>query len=124
MKGNAIIERTMLGYEDHGILTCFLYLVQTGSGQGFGGYVLDDIPKKNERGDRVGDRRSSILCGFWIKRILEVVGVDKWEALVGKHIRVDGTNFGTITGIGHIIEDKWFYPNKEIKEMRNESTMD
>ena len=35
---NAVIQSTMLGYEDHGILTCFLHLDYSGAGQGFGGY--------------------------------------------------------------------------------------
>ena len=115
MKGNAKITSTMLGYEDHGILTCFLNLEQQGKGQGFGGYVLDDIPLKDERGTGIGDRRPNKLCGFWIKRILETVGVEKWEDLEGKFIRVDGEEFGDISGIGHIIDDKWFYPKKELK---------
>lgn len=116
MKGNAIIERTMLGYEDHGILTCFLCLKQSSSGQGFGGYTLDDRPKKDKEGNRYGGREPAVFAGFWIKRILEVVGVSKWEDLVGKHIRVVGEEFGTIKGIGNIIEDKWFYPEREMKE--------
>ena len=119
MKGNAIIERTMLGYEDHGIMTCFLYLKQEGSGQGFGGYGLDAKPLKDKQG-HYGDRRPSKFAGFWIKRILETVGVEKWEDLSGKHIRVDGEEFGDILGIGNIINDKWFYPKKEIEDLKDE----
>ena len=120
MKGNAIIESTMLGYEDHGIMTCFLHLKQSGSGQGFGGWCLDNRPPKGKDGYRQGDREPSRLAGFWIKRILEVVGVDKWEDLVGKHVRVDGEEFGEIRGIGHIIEDKWFYPKEEVNKYIDE----
>ena len=39
---NAIITGTYLGIEDHGILTFWLYLDYGGSGQGFGGYQLDN----------------------------------------------------------------------------------
>jgi hypothetical protein len=106
MKGNALIESTMLGYEDHGILTCYLMLKQKGSGQGFGGYRLD-APKGY-----------SIYTDFWIKRILEVVGVKTWEELVGKHVQVKGEEYGTIEGIGHITDDLWFYPAKEIEKLR------
>lgn len=112
MKINAQIVNTMLGYEDHGILTCMLSLKQDCTRQSFGGYVMDDIPLKNE-----SDRQPSIMAGFWIKRILETVGVDKWEDLTGKYIRVDGEK-NNIHGIGHIIEEKWFYPSKELKEFR------
>jgi len=104
MKGNAQIKRTTLGYEDHGILTCWLYLEQSGSGQGFGGYRLY-APKGN-----------SIYTDMWVKRILEVVGVREWESLPGKYVRVEGEEFGKIEGIGNILEDKWFYPAKELKE--------
>ena len=44
------------------------------------------------------------------------MGVDKWEDLVEKHVRVDGEEFGEIRGIGHIIKDKWFYPKKEVNK--------
>lgn len=106
MNGNAKIERTMLGYEDHGILTCSLTLTQQSSGQGFGGFRLD-APKGKQ----------SIMGTFWIKRILEVVGVSKWEDLPGKYIRVAGEEFGEIYGIGHITDDLWFYPKREIEAL-------
>jgi len=107
MKGNAKITSTMLGYEDHGILTCMIHLTQGASGQGFGGWRLDSYSKK------LKCKTDSAYAGFWMRRLLEVVGVEKWEDLKGKYIRVDGEEFGNIEGIGHIIEDKWFYPNKE-----------
>lgn len=117
MNGNAIIEGTMLGYENHGIMTCYLHLKQAGCGQGFGGYTLDDIPLKDAQGHCYGDRQPSVICGFWIKRILETVGVEKWEALKGQYVRVIGTS-GQIEAIGHITEDKWFYPKTEIEALR------
>ena len=119
MKGNAKIESTMLGYEDHGILTCFLNLEQGATGQGFGGFGLDGQPNKDKKGNRIGDRQPNKMAGFWIKRILETVGVGEWEKLKGKYIRVDGEEFGDIFGIGHITEDKWFYPKKEIELFKN-----
>jgi hypothetical protein len=105
MTGNAQIESTMLGYEDHGILTCFLMLKQKGSSQGFGGYRLD------------APEGYGIYTDFWIKRILEVVGVGKWEDLEGKYVQVRGEEFGTIAAIGHITDDIWFEPRKEIDAM-------
>lgn len=104
MKGNAVIGRTTLGYEDHGILTCWLHLEQDGSGQGFGGYRLD-APKDAD----------SVYTNWWIKRILKTVGANTWEELPCKFVRTVGEDFGIIKGIGHIIEDKWFYPEKEIE---------
>jgi len=106
MKGNAKISNTFLGYEkDHGLLTCFLYLEQDCSSQGFGGYRID-APKDAD----------SPYAAFWIKRILEVVGVSSWEELKGQYLRVEGENYGQITGIGHITKNVWFFPKKEIQE--------
>jgi len=109
MEGNAQITSTMLGFEDHGILTCFLMLEQKGAVQGFGGYRLD-APKNVQ----------PPMGTFWVKRILETVGVQKWEDLPGKYVRVVGEKFGDITGIDHITEDRWFYPRKETDSLRVE----
>lgn len=111
MKGNARIESTMLGYEEHGMLTCFLHLTQEGSGQGFGGYRLDS-PKGY-----------SVFTDMWIKKILETVGVNKWEDLSGKYVRVIGEEFGSIEAIGHITDDKWFHPEREIKALKNSNLL-
>jgi hypothetical protein len=107
---NAIITGTQLGYEDHGILTAFLQLDYGNSGQGFGGYQLDTYSKENE------GRTASIGCGFFIQRVLEVVGVDRWEQLNGKHIRVI-SDWNKVQGIGHILKDEWFFPEKEFKKL-------
>ena len=104
MKGNAKIVKTMLGIEDHGLLTFFLHLQADGTGQGFGGYRLD-APKD----------KPSITCCYCVQRILMTVGVEKWEDLTGKFVRVDGEEWGQIFGIGHITDNKWFYPEKELK---------
>lgn len=43
-----------------------------------------------------------------IAKILEVVGVDRWEDLKGKHVRIAFNDLGsTVTRIGNIIENKW-----------------
>ncbi len=41
----------------------------------------------------------------------------EWNDLAGQHVRVEGEDYGDIRGIGHITEDRWFYPNKELAEM-------
>lgn len=93
MEINAQIESTMLGIEDHGIMTFFLHLKFNSCGQGFGGYSL--------RGEK------SIYA---VRAVLEVVGVSRWEDLKGKYVRIrkDDLYGGDILAIGHIIEDRWF----------------
>ena len=104
---NAKISSTMLGIEDHGIMTFSLMMDMGGCGQGFGGYALDG------KAGNVGHSKS-IQC---IRKILETVDVREWEDLKGKLVRIrknDEFN-GPILAIGHIIEDRWF----DIKEFWN-----
>jgi hypothetical protein len=104
---NAVIEGTMLGYEDHGILTCMLHLNYGGSGQGFGGYALDSY----DGNDRIGTAYGM----EFVRRILKTVGVEKWEDLKRKHVRVKA-EWGKVHSIGHIIEDIWFTPVDDMKD--------
>ena len=100
---NAVIDNIMLGVEDHGILTFYLSLDYGSGNQDFGGYELDTYNKIKKK--RVGHR----ACSDFILKILEVVGVKKWEELRGQYIRVDA-EYNKIHGIGNILKDKWFYP--------------
>lgn len=105
---NAKIESTMLGFNEMGIFTCHLDLNYEGYGQGFGSHVL---AAKNESKD------TSIPINYganYIKKLLEAVGVEKWENLKGKYVRVDHS-WNKIYRIGHIIKDKWFDPEDFFK---------
>lgn len=110
---NAKITGTMLGFEDHGIMTCFIYLEMDGGGVGFGGYGLDEYDKNKEK--RVG-----VGVGLdFIREIMEVVGVEKWEDLKGKYIRLDAEGWGgKALGIGNIMKDKWLYPEEFFNEFK------
>lgn len=92
---NGRITSTMLGREDHGVLTFMLY-VQGGI---IGGFALDQCDC--ETGERIF-KASGLEA---ISKILEVVGVDTWEDLPHKCVRFED-DF-PITKIGHITEDKW-----------------
>ena len=102
---NAKIRSTMLGVEDHGIMTCMLHVEGDGWGQGFGGYSFDSWDEKLKK--RVG---SSYGIEF-IKNILETLEVGKWEQLPGTYVRIEN-DFGKIYAIGHITKDKWFRPSE------------
>lgn len=100
---NAKITSTMFGREDHGILT-FMVFVEFGcSGCGIGGYAIDQY-------DRGTEKRVFSAKGLEaISKILEIVGVDKWEDLPNKYIRIKDNGWGsTIDEIGNLMEDKWF----------------
>jgi hypothetical protein len=107
---NAIIENVELEIEDHDILTCMLFLDFGGSIQGFGGYALGNSNclqnKKN-------------YCGHFIRRCLEVSGVNNWNKLKGKTVRVrflEGTYNEKINAIGHIVKEDWFCPEEDFME--------
>jgi hypothetical protein len=109
---NAIITSTSLGVEDHGIFSAFLTLDFGGSGQGFGGYALDQ--HNGKRGQ--DSKRIGTAYGMeFIRRIMDTVGVSKWEDLRGKYIRVR-SDHRKIEAIGHLIEDRWFCPETDLRE--------
>lgn len=101
---NAKITSTKLGREDHGIMTFMIFIEISGGGCcGIGGYSLDGYDKNLQK--RVF-RAESMEA---ISKILDVVGVDNWEELSGKYIRVKDNGWGsTIDEIGNLMEDKWF----------------
>lgn len=100
---NAKIRSTMLGREDHGIMTFMIYIDARDFSCGVGGFCLDGYDKESKT--RVFKAESLEA----ISKVLEVVGVNKWEDLPGKYIRFEDNGWGsTVTKIGNIIEDKWF----------------
>lgn len=101
---NAIIESTMLGREEHGIMTFMLFIsFDDITFCGVGGYALDERGKTSSK--RVFQAKSMEA----ISKVLEVVGVTKWEDLPGKYIRFeDNEGNSPITKIGNILSGKWF----------------
>ena len=101
---NAQIKSTMLGREDHGIMTFSIYIkFDKCVGCGIGGYALDEYNKETKT--RVFRAESMEV----ISKILETVGVETWEQLPGKYIRIKDNGWGsTIDEIGNLMEDKWF----------------
>lgn len=101
---NAIIKSTMLGREDHGIMTFMIFIVfDKCVSCGVGGYELDEYDKGSKKRVFRAESMGSI------SKVLDVVGVDRWEDLPGKYIRIEDNGWGsTINKIGNITEDKWF----------------
>ena len=103
MVKNARITSTMLGREDHGIMTFMIYIDAGNFSCGVGGFCLDEFNMDSQT--RVFRAKSMKA----VSEILNVVGVDKWEDLPGKYIRFEDDGWGsTVTKIGNIIDDKWF----------------
>ena len=101
---NAKITRTMLGFEDHGILTYMLYLDYGGSGQGAGGICCGNSEKQSEH------------LAVHVVGILETVGVETWEGLPGKDCRVL-CGHAQVYKIGNYLRDKWWSIGEMPKEI-------
>lgn len=100
---NAKIIGTHLGPEDHGIFTASISLEFDGARQSFGGYYL-----KGE------------ATYIFVSGVLDAVGVAKWEALIGTHVRVEKEGYrGPLTRIGHIVRDQWFCPKEALAALEN-----
>lgn len=116
------IKRTTLGIEDHGIMSAMLHVEWKGGGIGVGGYTLDG-PRKDDDGKRLG-RFGSAFGMDHIIRILETVGVEKWEALPGKQVIVlfkDGGGWGsTACGIAGITNENVLDFKKHVALFINE----
>lgn len=101
---NAEITSTMLGREDHGIMTFMIFVKFDKCVHcGIGGYAIDQYDQETK------SRVFAVKGLEAISRIMEVVGVNKWEDLSGKYIRIKDNGLGsTIDEIGNLMEDEWF----------------
>jgi len=107
---NAVITSASISKADRNLLDAWLYLEYESGGQGFGGYALY-LPK-----DFTHHKDGGNIAGHFIFRCMEVAGVDTWEQLRGKTIRVKATR-SKVHAIGHIIKDDWFSPEIDFKNI-------
>ena len=104
---NAQIDFVRLSVADFGCLTFDMMLSYGDSEcQGFGTYQLYYPNNKMLLG----------TAGIFIWRILKTAGVSEWRELEGKFVRVRIED-KLITAIGNILEDKWFCPKEEFKDL-------
>jgi hypothetical protein len=112
---NAIIDDMSIDDGDRGLLTAWLFLDYGGTHQGFGGISLY-LSK-----DYTHHKLSCGFAGHFIYRCMEIAGVNKWQNLKGKSIRVKLSNDGfgaSIISIGHIIKDDWFNPSEDFNSQK------
>lgn len=100
---NAKITATEITMADYGCLTFRVCVEGSGWGCWIGGYCIGKgylDAKEFEGYDRGLEA---------IMRVMDTVGVNRWEDLKGKYIRVETNGCGgTVHKIGHIMRDKWF----------------
>lgn len=114
---NVKITNVSLTMADHGCLTFYLTLEGDGWGINYGGYCIgfgflgsDSFTAENGSG----------LVA--IMRIMDTVGVERWEDLKGKYIRIVNEGWGSsVKKIGNIIEDKWFDIDEFFKNYNKEN---
>lgn len=108
---NMKIERTSLTMADHGCLTFFLTISGGALGCNFGGFSLGHgyVGSNHFEGSAKGMEA--------IMRVMDTVGVDRWEDLTGKYIRMVYPGLGgSVKKIGHITENKWFDIEEHFKK--------
>ena len=100
---NAKITKVSITMADHGCVTFWVFVEGKGWGCGIGGYCIGHGYLGAKKFDGSGDGIEAMA------RIMDVVGVEKWEDLTGKYCRVQmGNSWDGIHTIGNVIEDKWF----------------
>lgn len=110
---NALIKSVSITMADHGCVTFWINVEGYGWGCGIGGYCIGHgyLGAKEDFFDGSG------LGIEAMARIMDTVGVDKWEDMNGKYCRVESDGWGSkITKIGNIVQDKWFDIDAFFKE--------
>ena len=102
---NALITNVDLSMADHGCLTLSMTLDGGGWGVVYGGYCLG----KGYLGADDDFFDGSAAGMEYLMRIMDTVGVEKFQNLKGKYVRVATKGWGdSIKIIGNIIKDQWF----------------
>lgn len=103
---NAKITKASITMADHGCLTFWVYLEGYGWGCGFGGYCIGKGFLGGNDDEFTAEYGDGLVA---MMRVMNVVGVEKWEDLPGKYIRCKvGRGSEGVKEIGNIIKNKWF----------------
>mgnify|MGYP007087858505 CR=1 FL=1 len=100
---NARITGTNFGIQEDGSMVFYLTLEADHKVYHVGGIALDRYDEST--GCRVSFGRGMHA----IRRVLETVGVSRWEDLPGSFVRVEESAWGSVVfRFGNILEDRWF----------------
>lgn len=102
---NALIESVDISMADHGCITLYITLKGKSWGVVYGGHCLGHgyLGAKDDFFDGSGEGMESIA------RIMNVVGVSRFNDMKGEYIRVATKGLGSsVNIIGNILNDEWF----------------
>lgn len=112
---NAKITSVDLSMADHGVATLRLVLEGAGWGCVYGGYVLGKGYLGADKFEGSAKGMESII------RIMDVVGVEQFNDMTGKIVRVATTGWAdSIKIIGNVLSDKWFDIDSFFKDKESE----
>lgn len=104
---NARIKSVSISMADHDCLTFGIVLDGKAWGCVYGGYAIGDGYLGAD--DDFFKARSNGAGLVAMMKIMDTVGVERWEDLVDKYVRVVVKGGSSpIKIIGNIVEDKWF----------------
>ena len=102
---NALITKVDLSMADHGCLTLAMTLDGGGWGVVYGGYCLG----KGYLGADDDFFDGSAAGMEYLMRIMDTVGVERFQDLKGKYVRVATKGWGgSVKIIGNILKEQWF----------------
>lgn len=116
---NAHIMSADLSMANHGCLTLEICIRGSCWGASFGGYSMGNgyVGAEEFIGD--GNGLESVM------RIMDVVGVERFNSLKGKYIRIaQDSNSGPIEIIGNILNDHWFDIKSFYEDKRRDKNKD
>lgn len=117
---NAKITSVDLSMADHGVMTLSLVLEGSGWGVVYGGYVIG----KGYLGCDDNYIAGSASGMESLIRIMLIIGVERFQDLKNKYVRVASKGWGdSIKIIGNVMKDQWFDIDsffKDEKENNNE----
>lgn len=113
---NAMIEDVDLSMADYGVFSLSLVLKGSGWGCVYGGYVIGSGYLGADEFEGSAKGMESIM------RIMDVVGVSKFNDMKGRIVRVAVKGLGSsVKIIGNVLKDNWFdidsfFKDKEEKD--------
>lgn len=119
---NAKITNVSLTMADHCSLVFWITVEGAGWGCSIGGYKIASGMLGARSEDFCAETGAGLVA---MMRIMDTIGVEKWEDLKGKYCRVKVNGWGgTISEIGNLINNKWFNVKEFFQNYKEKKEVD